>query len=214
MNIFRVFFLCFIFLTCFLLNSNITVASAKETRLLPVPIVRQATPYSCGAASLLALLYYWDATSEGELSLHSSLKTEPEFGTHPINMTEYVKSLGLRSELKTNVSLKEVEAAIDRGEPVIVDYQAWGSDLEKVDYSSVWDSGHYGVIVGYDRTWLYLMDPVLGTSYGKIEREDFLKRWHDYETRNGKTEYFIQSAIFISGQTKIIKFPGKIHTID
>lgn len=129
-------------------------------------------------------------------------------------MTEYVKSLGLQSELKTNVSLKEVEAAIERGEPVIVDYQAWGSDFEKVDYSSVWDSGHYGVVVGYDRNWLYLMDPVLGSSYGKIEKSDFLKRWHDYETRNGKTEYFIQSAIFIAGRSKLNKFPGKIPVID
>jgi predicted double-glycine peptidase len=196
--------------TCF--GQSLDIQSKLE--LLPVPIVRQSTSYSCGSASLLSVLYYWKVSTEAEQDLFRPLQTDTEFGTHPVNLTEHAKTYGLKAELKTNTSLEEIESAIKKGEPVIVDFQAWGTETQKLDYSSVWDSGHYGVVVGFDDKYLYLMDPVLGSSYGKVEKEDFLKRWHDYETRNGKFEYYIQAAIFISGKEKLSQFPGAIPSID
>lgn len=210
-----------VFILFFVLVASLVYASLKgesaspgKPNLLPVPIIRQATNFSCGSASLLSVLYYWNATNEGELALHGPLQTHPDFGTHPVTITEHAKSLGLKAELKTNVSIQEIESAINLGEPVIVGFQAWGNDLDKQDYSVVWDSGHYSVIVGYDKTMLYFMDPVLATSYGKLTKQDFLNRWHDFETRNGKIEYYIHSAIFIRGNEKLNKFPSDISFID
>lgn len=188
-------------------------APIKDTiKLLQVPIIRQSTPYSCGPASLLSVLYYWKISSEGEIFFHEPLKVDKESGTHPVAIVEFAKTLGLKVELKTGVSLLEIEMAIDRKEPVIVDYQAW-EESETKDYSAIWNSGHYGVVIGYDSVNFYFMDPVLGTSYGKLEKKDFLNRWHDFETINNKIEYFIQSAIFISGVEKLSSFPSDIKPI-
>ncbi len=201
------------FTHCFAQSSSLVSPTAPKN-LIPVPIVRQATNYSCGPAALLSVLYYWKASTEAESTLYPLLQTDPVSGTHPVAIANYARSLGLKTELKTQVSLTEIEKAIDRQEPVLVDYQAWGTEIEKVDYSSVWESGHYGVVIGYDSKYLYLMDPVLSSSYGKLERGDFLKRWHDYETRNGKTEYYIQAAIFISGTEKLKQFPSAFTLIE
>lgn len=196
--------------TC--LGNSLDIQSKLD--LLPVPIVRQSTSYSCGSAALLSVLYYWKVSSVGEQELHKPLQTDAEFGTHPVSLTEHAKLYGLKAELKTKTSLEEIESAVRKGEPVIVDFQAWGTETQRIDYSSIWDSGHYGVVIGFDRKYLYLMDPVLGSSYGKIEKGNFLKRWHDYETRNGKSEYYAQAAIFISGKEKLSQFPAAVSSID
>jgi len=184
-----------------------------KPKLLPVPIVRQATPYSCGAAALQAALLYWQISTDGEEALHAPLQTDKENGTHPRSILKLAQNLGLKADLKNQTSIKEIEDAIDRKEPVIVDYQAWGG-AETKDYTDIWDSGHYGVVVGYDKTHLFLMDPLLPSSYGKLERQDFERRWHDVETRFGKFEYFIRSAIFISGNESLKSFPAEIKSID
>lgn len=207
-------------LTALLVLSNYSVADVSllepekpKLKVLPVPIVRQATPFSCGAAALQAVLLYWQVNTEGELALHEPLQTDKDNGTHPESILKIAKTLGLKADLKIERNIKEIEYSVDKKEPVIVDYQAWGGPEIK-DYSDVWDSGHYGVVVGYDENYLYLMDPLLPSSYGKIEKGEFQKRWHDVETRNGKLEYFIRSAIFISGAEGLKAFPAEIKAID
>jgi uncharacterized protein len=212
-------FLAFSLLVFFILLSQTAGPEAKlefsptEPSLLPVPIVRQATDYSCGTASLLSVLYYWKMTDKGELNYHEPLSTHPDFGTHPTAIVDYCRLLGLQAELSTETDLESIEAAIDRKEPVIIDFQAWTDSLGK-DYSNKWDNGHYAVIVGYDQNNLYLMDPVLGSAYGKLEKSDFLNRWHDVENRDGEDHYYIHPAIFISGKNRLKKFPSEITQID
>jgi predicted double-glycine peptidase len=121
--------------------------------------------------------------------------------------------LGLKSELKTQLELNELEAAITKKEPVIVDYQAWG-EPENNDYSNVWDSGHYSVVIGFDERYLYFMDPMLSSSYGRLEKSEFMRRWHDMETRDGKSHRFINMAIFFTGTQKLKKFPSEPSTIN
>jgi predicted double-glycine peptidase len=209
---------CFILLLLVSASQLIAIETAsdsqfKKANLLPVPIVRQSTSYSCGAASLLSVLYYWKSFNEAELSLHEPLKTDKEFGTHPFAILKLSQSLGLKSELKTQLELNELEAAISKKEPVIVDYQAWG-EPENNDYSNVWDSGHYSVVIGFDERYLYFMDPMLSSSYGRLEKIEFMKRWHDMETRDGKSHRFINMAIFFTGTQKLKKFPSEPSTIN
>ena len=184
-----------------------TVSSSAA--LLPVPIFRQSTDYSCGAASLLSVLYYWGVYDGTESDLFPLLGTTPAVGTSPQGIVKGAIRFGLKATLKTEVSFEEIAEALARKEPVILDYQAW-AEPTPVSWEKAWDDGHYGVAVDIDEKWVYLMDPVLGDRYGKIERAEFLTRWHDIDGENKKLQ---RAAIFISGRTPAGQFPMPIAVV-
>lgn len=82
-------------------------------------------------------------------------------------------------ELRGAGGLSEVQAAIDRGHPVLVVLQAWAHAPSH--YGTRWDAGHYAVVVGYDATHVYLMDPSTTGNYTRLAYADLLQRWYDYE---------------------------------
>jgi hypothetical protein len=70
-------------------------AAKPAPRLLPVPLVRQATEYTCGAAAVTSVLAYWrkdSALREGELQklMHTSEAT----GTDPVNILKTLGGIG------------------------------------------------------------------------------------------------------------------------
>lgn len=182
---------------------------------LPVPIVSQATDYSCGAAVLLGVLYYWRVYDGGEAALYKPLATTPEDGTEPPKLVEAAKSFGLDAELKVSQTAADLTAALQRGETAILDIQAWRNpDVEKKPWPETWDDGHYVVAVGIDAEYLYVMDPSAHGAYGHIRLDELPLRWHDYESRNGKIEKYLQSAVYIKGKTPLKKFPADLLPID
>ena len=118
-------------LVCALLAAQTTFAQQPvvgpklPANALPVPIVPQATDYSCGAAAVLSVLYYWQLHSGGESTLYADLGTTPKDGTHPKKMIEVARKLGLRAEMKENLTLADLRAILARGETAILDFQAW-----------------------------------------------------------------------------------------
>lgn len=180
--------------------------------LLPVPIIRQTFTYSCGPAALLGMLYYWQVTDEGEASLHAPLKLTPD-GTSPDTMVDHAKRLGLRAEWRTGVTLEEIKAAIEREEPVMVDFQAW-EDTPPPSYKNIWSSGHYAVVIGLDSKNIYFMDPSAHSSYAFLTLTDFMDRWHDVNTYAGKEVKEFQGALFISGERKLAGFPASMVKVD
>jgi ABC-type bacteriocin/lantibiotic exporter with double-glycine peptidase domain len=100
------------------------------------------------------LRYYGEDAREDSLS--QELGSDPEEGTRFWRM---------------------MEAALDRGSPVIVAFQAWAD--APADYSQDWDDGHYAVAVGYDEKSIYFMDPSTLGNYAYIPKAEFLDRWHD-----------------------------------
>jgi predicted double-glycine peptidase len=180
---------------------------------LPVPLVRQTTPYSCGAGALMGILYYWKVFDGGETSLHEPLKVTPENGTHPEEIVKVAKSFGLNAEWRHNSSLAEIRRALLRREPVIVDFQAWGDPPPK-SYKDVWNDGHYAVVIGMDAAHIYFMDPSAPLSYAYLTHADFLDRWHDIEIKNGKEEKLYNEAIFFSGKAKLSSFPSGLTKIE
>jgi predicted double-glycine peptidase len=159
--------------------------------LIPVPLVRQKTDYSCGDASTLALLRYWhnpDWREVGETSLYDTLQTTKKDGTDPQPIAAFLNGDGLgfdaayRTEDDDGIELADLLAAVDAGNPPIVDLQAWQSadsrDTLK-PWRTDWDDGHYVVLAGYDDVNLFFMDPSTSRAYAYIPRDEFPDRWHD-----------------------------------
>jgi predicted double-glycine peptidase len=170
--------------------------------LIPVPLVKQATDFSCGAAATLALLRYWrrDAfAGVGEASLYEALGTSEVRGTDPEPIAAYVRrALHQPVEYRhDDVTVADLERAVDAREPPIVDLQAW-SDVD-APWDSVWDAGHYVVLVGYDAGALFFLDPSTLTPgpYAFLTREELEARWHD--VAGDRDDRFERMAIFVRG---------------
>ena len=63
---------------------------------LGVPLVRQQTDYSCGAAAMAMALRYFDAWDGPEEELYAVLGTHPEHGTLPEDMARLRNALACR----------------------------------------------------------------------------------------------------------------------
>jgi len=152
--------------------------------LVPVPPVKQVTDFSCGAAATLSLLRLWRWESYADIEeteLHPALETTDARGTEPEPMTEYLRvAAHLKAEYRHgDVTLAQLQAAVDRGEPPIVDLQAW-RDGDR-PWRETWDAGHYVVLVGYDSDRLFVMDPSVLTpaAYAYLPAAELDERWHD-----------------------------------
>ncbi len=181
---------------------------------LPVPLIRQATDYSCGAAALLSTLYYWNAYDGMESSLYPLLATTPADGTEPAKLAEGARSFGLDAQVRENLSLEDLHASLKKGETVILDLQAWRTPGSTTPWSATWEDGHYVVLVGMDKSHLYVMDPSTPASYAFLPRAEFLERWHDYENRTGKRREYIHAGIVIRGKKSAGAYPAKLQRLD
>jgi predicted double-glycine peptidase len=188
-------------------TASATAAPALPAGFLPVPIVRQAHPYSCGAAVLLAVLYYWQVEDCGEAALYEELSTTEEEGTAPESLVRGARARGLAAELRQGLSLDDLRAALARGETAIVDLQAWRED-EEVPWKERWDDGHYVVLVAMDERNAYVMDPSTCASYAWLPLDELLDRWRDYETRTGKRVEYVRAAILVRGRTPLGRIPA------
>jgi hypothetical protein len=154
------------------------------SNLIAVPAVKQVTDFSCGAAATLSLLRLWRWETYAhveETDLHGALQTTDAAGTEPEPMAEYLRvAAHLRAEYHHgDVTLSQLLLAVDRGEPPIVDLQAW-RDRDQ-PWRETWDAGHYVVLVGYDAERLFVMDPSVLTpgAYAYLPAAELDERWHD-----------------------------------
>ncbi|HEY8280705.1 MAG TPA: cysteine peptidase family C39 domain-containing protein [Bdellovibrionota bacterium] len=182
---------------------------------LAVPVVSQATNYTCGAAALLSVLYYWHVTDENESTLAKALEADPENGTTPEKIQEVAKTFGLQAEIREGLNLGDLEAALKKGETVIVEAQAWRSEGQpELPWSEVWEDGHYLVLIGMDAHYVYFMDPSAHTGYGYIPRDEFMDRWHDYDVYDGNPVRHYQLAIFLKGGRSLNRFPDQLVRVE
>jgi predicted double-glycine peptidase len=184
-----------------------TSALSKATIALPdnvvhVPTVKQVTNFSCGPAAALSVLRYWRADSYArvdEASLYDAMDTTPAKGTEPEPITDYLKrAAGLDATyVHGDVTLAQLERAVDDGAPPIVDLQAWRDTQHP--WREVWDAGHYAVLVGYDAEHLFFMDPSVLTHgpYAYMPRAELDERWHDLAGPRDERVY--RMTIFVRG---------------
>ncbi len=160
------------------INASSTVGSLNLA-LLNMPDTRQSTEYSCGAASLQAVLGYW-GRDIGEEDLREMLNTNEESGTYPDDIIRVAVALGLDAEYAENMTLTDLEGYVGEGVPVIVDCQAWRSVSQyNESWEDTWYNGHWMVVIGVDGQNVTLEDPYLLGNRGTMSRQEFEQRWHN-----------------------------------
>lgn len=184
------------------------------TILLTVPDVRQSTRYSCGASSLQAVLNYW-GIDVSESDLMELLHTTPHIGTDPEDIVSVATSFGLSASLSQDLSIDDLKKSINLKIPVIIRAQAWSGHEENGywvseipdNWEDTWKEGHYMVVIGVDNRNVYLEDPLLLGTRGKIPIDEFLTRWHDCQRKSlpgVQKIIYNRLGIFISGDKPAI----------
>ena len=177
---------------------------------LTVPIVRQYSSYSCGTAAALSVLYYWRVYEGNENALLKIAGTTPAEGTAPQGIVKVARHYGLTAGFREMVTIRELRAALGRGETVILDIQAWPDNPGEMPWSKRREDGHYVVLTALDDKHAYFMDPSEGSAYTYIPLAELVERWHDYENTPSGVWNNRQLAIFISGKTPLKKYPGPL----
>jgi ABC-type bacteriocin/lantibiotic exporter with double-glycine peptidase domain len=179
------------------------VTAPLPANLVEVPVVKQRTHFSCGAAATLSLLRFWSVetyASAEESSLYAPLRTTEADGTEPEPMADLLRRSGLWASYRYgDVTLADLERAVDAGEPPIVDLQALKDHA--LPWRETWDAGHYVVLVGYDRDSLFVADPGTPTPgpYAFIPRAELEERWHDIAGQDARLE---RMTIFVRGTVR------------
>lgn len=150
--------------------------SSSDT-FISLPLTRQSTDYTCGAAAALSILgFYGDQMLEMDLA--NRLKTNADFGTERERLVEFFESNDYRVAAKEGMTVDELKGLLFEGKPVLCLIQAWEDDIK--DYSNYWGIGHYVVAIGYDPEHIYFMDPWILGNYGYIPTKVFESRWHQF----------------------------------
>lgn len=161
-------------------------AFANSNAMIPVPLVRQSTNYTCGVAALQAILaFYGEDVREDVLS--KALRAQRNSGTRYRNIAEYARHHGYTVEISKRMSIEKLKEIVYGGQPVICLIQAWPD--KKVDFKTDWKDGHYVIAVGADSDKIIFMDPSTVGHYTYIPTTEFLERWHDVDGKE-KLEHF------------------------
>jgi predicted double-glycine peptidase/uncharacterized membrane protein len=169
---------------------------------------RQSTEYSCGASALQAVLSYWGKDVE-EQELMQRLHTSPETGTYVGDIARVAREFGFSAEVKENLTLPDLHAAVTKGIPVIVCGQAWRSreDSDK-SVQEDWEDDHYIVVLGMDNNYVYYQDPFVKRASAFVSHRVFEKSWHNVRgmTSSDKKRQG-HLGVFISGDAPPRRHP-------
>lgn len=174
---------------------------------LQLPIVRQATDYSCGAASLLSVLQRFSGYGGSERSLYRGLGTEPKHGTRPERIAKVAKRHGLSATFRDGLSISDLRRAVKKGQAVILDLQAWRSPRQqKSDWSKIWGTGHYVVLESIGTKYATFMDPWAPGKLAWAPIAELDKRWHDWtHEKDGSRRKWQHSAIIVDAPARLAK---------
>ncbi|MFH1308204.1 MAG: C39 family peptidase [archaeon] len=134
----------------------------NERVILPVKHHKQINNWSCGPSSLKIVLDYYD----DKRYVRSLIKKTGcnLSGTYHKGFRKALKRMGYDFYEKENAKITDIEEFIQKGIPIIVDYQAY-------------HGGHFSVVIGYDKNRFLLSDPAYDKKYKWVKKSDFLKRW-------------------------------------
>jgi predicted double-glycine peptidase len=175
--------------------------------LLPVPMVSQAWPWSCGGAALMATLLYFGVFDGSESQLDDEMGATSDNGTRVIDIVAEARRFGLSADARTGLALADLDRELSRGGVVIVALQAWATSAV-ANWRTHWEDGHYVVLVGLDTDRVYVMDPSIRTGYGYLSRDQFTERWHDYDRQDGRRVVYDRLGIVIRGEKRLARYPA------
>ncbi|MFZ5946313.1 MAG: cysteine peptidase family C39 domain-containing protein [Bacillota bacterium] len=147
----------------------------KGRVLIKVPLTHQATSYTCGAAALQSILYYYGLQIR-ERRIAEKLDSNPEIGTEYQNIVDLAQSLGFSAEVKHEMEENELKQLLLNETPAILLIQAWCE--RNVSYKDHWGDEHYVVAIGFDEENYYFMDPYTLGNYTYLPQDKLFERWH------------------------------------
>jgi predicted double-glycine peptidase len=194
-------------------------APALPADYLRVPLVRQATDYSCGPASLLGTIYYWQAGNIGESELYKIAGTTQADGTSYRDLGAgaalYGKAYGLTAETRDHLTTADLRGYLAQGTPVILDIQAWrGPKTQDLPWADDWEDGHFVVLVALDADYAYFMDPSAAAGYAYMPLAELDERWHDYDMVNGKKVVADHAGVAVRGAQGLTTNPGPLVRVE
>lgn len=129
----------------------------------------------CGPASLKMVLdFYGVKKTEKELARLAGWKKR--LGVDDAGIKNAGEESGFTVEVTNNSDFRDIGKWLRRGVPAIVNWFTRG----RSDYSdSQTADGHYSVVAGLDKKFIYLQDPEIG-KIRKIKRRDFMRVWFDF----------------------------------
>jgi predicted double-glycine peptidase len=138
--------------------------------MIKLTIFEQTKTGYCGPAALRMILDFYGFVIS-EQALGRICRTSVRAGTSPENMINGINSLGWHGFWKENSGLADVKYFLKQERPVLIEwFSLYGESYE----------GHYSVIIGLDKQYIYLADPEIGR-VRKILVESFKKVWFDFE---------------------------------
>jgi predicted double-glycine peptidase len=183
------------------------LTAPRAPRLVPVPLISQASPWTCGPAALMAVLVYFGVFDDAESRLDAELGATPQDGTRVRDLVAAARRFGLLAEARTALELDDLKNELSRGAVVIVALQAWATGAV-ADWRSHWEDGHYVVVVGVSDERVYFMDPSVRTGYAYLPRAEFVDRWHDYDVEAGRKVVWNRLGIVIRGGAGMGRYPA------
>ena len=110
-------------------------ATGQGLTLLPLRAYQQTTSYTCGPATLITLLRYYQRDAD-ELETAAQANCTPDKGTTPQNMVAWLEAHGFDVTWGEHGTLDLLRENLGKGVPTIVEWIDWG--------------GHWVTVVGYD----------------------------------------------------------------
>jgi len=131
----------------------------------------------CGPAVIKMVLdFYGIQKSEAEVAILSG--KDDSLGISDEDIKRTLEGQGLNVEIKNFASFEDIQKALDKKAPVIVDWMTRG----RADYGEdKMVDGHYSVVVGLDEENIYLQDPEV-SRIRKFLKDDFIRVWFDFTT--------------------------------
>lgn len=172
--------------------------------IIPLKDIRQEFSFDCGAAITLSVCSYFDVGTKDLKVLANKLGTSEKNSTDPMRIVKYLSESGLIAIPRWNMELADLKTAWLAGSPVIVR----ASDYMESKVKSKDSYGHYLCFCGMaGSNYLVFQDSSEDNVIAKgsnsiqapgkilIEKEVFLKNWHDTDTEGGK---FVRFGIVVS----------------
>lgn len=168
----------------------------EKLLILPVKPVEQENGYECGLSAVMTILKSMGARPRKE-KLKLKLGTSSRKGTPPEKIRELFSELELEYVEKHKADLRDIRRMLKSQKMCLVAYQAWGEEK----YYKKLQSGHYSVIFGWEKDYLWLADPAVhkvksryGKGVRKIRKDTFLGRWKDMDYRGNVYERWMMAV--------------------
>jgi len=153
----------------------------KLSNMINIADTRQATTYTCGVASVQAILNYYGIDKREDQLIEQFGATEAA-GTSTSQIIAGLESYGLVATRKEQTTMDDLRANVQNKIPTIVAIQAWLDEYPPHhDWSEIWEEGHWLIVIGLDDKNVYFEDPSLLGTLGWLTHAEFLARWHDYD---------------------------------